>query len=53
MFRLTYVFTKDAAATDEWRKIETTEGAKALAAAARKASPPCKPTRARKLGVVK
>jgi hypothetical protein len=52
MFRLTYVFTKDAAATHDWRQIGTTEGAKALAFAARKASAPCKPTRARKLQAV-
>jgi hypothetical protein len=52
MFRLTYVFTKDTAATNEWRAIETTEGAKALAVAARKASTPCKPARARKLQAV-
>jgi hypothetical protein len=42
LFRLTYVFTKDAAATHDWRKIETMEGAQALAAAARRPLP-CKP----------
>jgi hypothetical protein len=49
MFRLTYIFTKDAAATHEWRRIETMEGAKALAVAARHASSERQPSRARKL----
>jgi len=53
MFRLTYVFTKDTAPTHDWRAIETTDGAKALAAAARRASAPRKPPHARKLQVVK
>jgi hypothetical protein len=53
MFRLTYVITKEAAATNEWRQIETMEGAQALAIAARKASSPSKPARTRKLQVVK
>lgn len=39
LFRLTYVFTKDAAATDEWRKIETMEAAQTLATAARRPLP--------------
>jgi hypothetical protein len=53
VFRLTYVPTKDTAPTHEWRQIETMEGAHALAVAARKASPPCKPRRGGKLQVVK
>jgi hypothetical protein len=52
LFRLTYVFTKDAAPTDEWRKIQTKEGAHRLAAAARKASAPPNPPRARRFSVV-
>jgi hypothetical protein len=38
-FRLTYVFTADAAATNDWRQIETMEGAQALAIAARRPLP--------------
>lgn len=54
VFRLTYLHTKDAAPTHDWRKIEPTmEGAQRLAVAARKASAPCKPRRVRKLHVVK
>jgi hypothetical protein len=53
LFRLTYVFTKEAAPTDEWRSIETTEGAKTLAMAARKASASRKPAHVRKLQVAK
>jgi hypothetical protein len=51
VFRLTYVFTQDGAATNEWQKIETLKGARILALAARKDSAPCKLTRSRKLGV--
>lgn len=39
LFRLTYKHAGPAAPTDDWRKIETIEGAEALARAARKASP--------------
>jgi hypothetical protein len=53
LFRLTYVPTKEAAPTNDWRKIETMEGAQVLAVAARKASAPRKPPRVRKLLVVK
>ena len=38
-FRLTYKLTALEAPTDDWRKMETIEGAEALARSARKASP--------------
>src|SRR5262249_10791873 len=41
-FRLTYRATRAEAPTDDWRKIETMEAAKAFATNARKASPPAK-----------
>jgi hypothetical protein len=39
LYRLTYRHTKEAAPTEDWRKIETTEAAQALARAARRPSP--------------
>jgi hypothetical protein len=38
VFRLTYIFTPDANPTNEWREIKTTEAAKAIAIAARRAT---------------